>query len=88
MILGVGLFMLEHMFVEQVQSDGETKPRSTKRRKTTPNSLLKDNDDDEYPPNSNKGGIGYAGDLKEDVCLIVLYHFPYSNLLCLELWST
>ena len=78
-ILGVGLSMLEHMFSEQSQeciSDQEHKARNSKRRKMdvptshTPN---QDGDDDDEVYYANvqgkkaKGGIGYAGDQREDV---------------------
>ncbi len=93
-ILGVGLFMLEQMFVEQSQNDTESKPRSNKRRKTTPLSSMtstpsKDADDDEpyFPTHLAKGGIGYAGNLKEDVSVVfVLLRLPRS-INPAELWT-
>ncbi|KAJ7638794.1 ubiquitin conjugating enzyme family protein [Roridomyces roridus] len=78
-ILGVGLSMLEQMFSEQTQDAGPSqdhKTRNTKRRKTG-KVQSKDEDDDEddgeiyfnrpSPTGKRaKGGIGYAGDQKED----------------------
>ncbi|KAJ7283680.1 ubiquitin conjugating enzyme family protein [Mycena rebaudengoi] len=77
-LLGVGLTMLEQMFAEQTR-DASTaqdhKTRNNKRRKTG-KSLSKDLDDDDgddevyYAGGSSgkrlKGGIGYAGEQKED----------------------
>ncbi|KAF7352807.1 Baculoviral IAP repeat-containing protein 6 [Mycena venus] len=76
-ILGVGLSMLEQMFTEQSQdskaaAQDPNKTRNTKRRKTGKFQLkdADDDDDDAYLSNSggkrSKGGIGYAGDQKED----------------------
>lgn len=71
-ILGIGLSMLEQLFSEQNQEPTETreyKARTFKRRKTD----IHDHDDDDgvYYANvhnsKKKGGIGYAGDQKEDV---------------------
>ncbi|KAJ4481506.1 ubiquitin conjugating enzyme family protein [Lentinula edodes] len=63
-ILGVGLFMIERLFEQQKEESEikETTERETKRRKT------REIDDDELDTRSGKtkGGIGYAGDLKED----------------------
>ncbi|GAW05297.1 hypothetical protein F5879DRAFT_930677 [Lentinula edodes] len=63
-ILGVGLFMIERLFEQQKEESEikETTERETKRRKT------RDIDDDELDTGSGKtkGGVGYAGDLKED----------------------
>lgn len=76
-ILGVGLSMLEQLFSEQnqeVPESKEYKARSTKRRKTDSSH---DFDDEDGGPFSNahgqskRGGTGYAGDQKEDVCLQV-----------------
>ncbi|KAJ6613484.1 hypothetical protein B0H10DRAFT_2048706 [Mycena sp. CBHHK59/15] len=76
-ILGVGLSMLEQMFSEQSQDSTtaqDHKARNNKRRKT--GKLLSkdpdDEDDDVYyagvasSGKRPKGGIGYAGDQKED----------------------
>ncbi|KIJ70500.1 hypothetical protein HYDPIDRAFT_79185 [Hydnomerulius pinastri MD-312] len=80
-ILGVGLAMLEMMFVEQRQQsadeqNGTQKAKSNKKRKvdahshsSTPNG--DDDDDDTYymslPAGKKaKGGTGYAGDGRED----------------------
>lgn len=76
-ILGVGLSTLEQMFSEQSQDSNaaqDSKTRNSKRRKT--GKLLPkddDDDDDNYYNISGpggkraKGGVGYAGDQKEDV---------------------
>ncbi|KIY71465.1 ubiquitin conjugating enzyme family protein [Cylindrobasidium torrendii FP15055 ss-10] len=68
-ILGVGLSMIEHTFLDQTRSEAE-KPRSTKRRKTTPTTRDEDSDEPSLlPPRTRtplKGGIGYAGDGRED----------------------
>lgn len=74
-ILGVGLSMLEQLFDEQRQEPQDTKDqgsRTNKRRKTTmtPSHDLDDQDSAYYsgvPGKKAKGGIGYAGDVKEDV---------------------
>lgn len=83
-VLGVGLTMLEKMYVEQTQDgpgDQGQKGRSGKRRKTETLSvpvqhILDDDDEDDdedgyYPPvkqsKKAKGGVGYAGDVREDV---------------------
>jgi hypothetical protein len=77
-ILGVGLTMLEQYFHDESSSASETveKSASGKRRKSsTPlasHTLDIDDDDDAYPLPSGKGkkaklGIGYAGDVREDV---------------------
>ncbi|OSX59536.1 hypothetical protein POSPLADRAFT_1067248 [Postia placenta MAD-698-R-SB12] len=82
-VLGVGLTMLEKMYVEQTQDgpgDQGQKGRSGKRRKTETLSVpvqhvLDDDDEDDdedgyYPPvkqsKKAKGGVGYAGDVRED----------------------
>ena len=76
-ILGVGLTMLEKYFLEETSSSGDVpeKPANGKRRK--PQTVQAhhadlDDDDDAYPPPPSKGkkaklGIGYAGDIREDV---------------------
>lgn len=81
-ILGVGLFMLEQMYYEQVHdssSSSDTQPRNNKRRKvdssgtrvSSHSSTPVDDDDDVYyatlQGKKAKGGTGYAGDVKEDV---------------------
>ncbi|KAK7470678.1 hypothetical protein VKT23_002100 [Stygiomarasmius scandens] len=74
-ILGVGLFLIEQMFSEHdIDRTGEkeNRVRNSKRRKTNTagrtDSL--DDDDDVYygavQGKKQKGGIGYAGDQKED----------------------
>ncbi|KAK0230796.1 hypothetical protein IW262DRAFT_1340488 [Armillaria fumosa] len=72
-ILGVGISMLEQMFVDQINEishNKESKPRSSKRRKPNPPGKDLDDDDDiYYTPIGGKrakGGTGYAGDQKED----------------------
>ncbi|KAG6817467.1 hypothetical protein H0H87_008635 [Tephrocybe sp. NHM501043] len=71
-ILGVGLSMLEQLFIEQTQDTRERKEqssRTTKRRKTdTPVDTEDYDDDDVYYGMKKKqvGGIGYAGNVKED----------------------
>ncbi|KAL1660626.1 hypothetical protein GGF50DRAFT_106202 [Schizophyllum commune] len=70
-LLGVGLSMLEQMFVEQrEQGPSRNAERTAKRRKTqTPTLPSGDDDDDTYYAGvsvKQKGGIGYAGDQKED----------------------
>ncbi|KAG7449236.1 uncharacterized protein BT62DRAFT_964259 [Guyanagaster necrorhizus] len=71
-ILGVGISMLEQMFVDQINEtthNKESKPRSSKRRKPNPGKDLDDDDDIYYTPVGGKrakGGTGYAGDQKED----------------------
>lgn len=69
--------MLEQLFSEQNQEVPESKEymaRSTKRRKMDSGH---DFDDEDGGPFSNahgqskRGGTGYAGDQKEDVCLQV-----------------
>ncbi|KAF5393669.1 hypothetical protein D9757_000044 [Collybiopsis confluens] len=64
-ILGVGLFMIERLFERQkedLQSKDVTE-REAKRRKT------RDSDDIDSSGGSkkSKGGVGYAGDQKEDI---------------------
>ncbi|KAJ3757032.1 hypothetical protein EV360DRAFT_46899 [Lentinula raphanica] len=60
-ILGVGLYMIEKQFEQQKEQieTRDTTERESKRRKT------RDSDDDDYPT-QKKGGIGYAGNVKED----------------------
>ncbi|KAJ7129714.1 hypothetical protein C8R44DRAFT_777474 [Mycena epipterygia] len=77
-ILGVGLSMLEQMFSEQSQDSSaaqDHKARNNKRRKTgkLQSKDADDDDDDEgyfqgTSPSGKraKGGVGYAGDQKED----------------------
>jgi hypothetical protein len=70
-ILGVGLSMLEKAHYDQnlpaAAAEEEQKTRETKRRKTdegsTPSIPLLGS----RMKSSSKGGIGYAGDQKEDV---------------------
>lgn len=73
--------MLEQLFVEQTQEPEEIKEQSSrtvKRRKTASTPTPDIEEDDAYytivqPGGKKKGGIGYAGDQKEDVS----YHgFP------------
>ncbi|KAJ7095356.1 hypothetical protein B0H15DRAFT_829186 [Mycena belliarum] len=79
-ILGVGLSMLEQMFSEQSQDPSaaqDHKARNSKRRKTgrQQSKDADDEDDDDGIPffkglsasgKRAKGGVGYAGDQKED----------------------
>ncbi|THV08584.1 hypothetical protein K435DRAFT_740799 [Dendrothele bispora CBS 962.96] len=77
-ILGIGLFLIEQMFSEQDVERVEGKEpqvRNTKRRKTNTTKrpdtdITPDDDDDMYygliRGKKQKGGIGYAGDQKED----------------------
>ena len=77
-ILGVGLSMLEQMFIEQVRNeDGHkrvTAPKS-KKRKAEQSGLplvMADDDDADEPyygakGKKAKGGVGYAGNAREDV---------------------
>ncbi|KAI0920787.1 hypothetical protein AcW2_005953 [Taiwanofungus camphoratus] len=81
-ILGVGLAMLEKVYIEQTQdvsNTSENKAKSAKRRKVDPVPIPimqhdPDDDDDEdnyYPPVAQgkkaKLGVGYAGETREDV---------------------
>lgn len=70
-ILGVGLFMIERLFERQkedLQSKDVTE-REAKRRKT------RDSDDIDSSGGSkkSKGGVGYAGDQKEDVSVVLSF---------------
>ncbi|KAJ8583779.1 ubiquitin conjugating enzyme family protein [Rhizopogon salebrosus TDB-379] len=78
-ILGIGLAMLESTFAEQRQQPSEESSQTTKtnkRRKTNLHSSSStpkgdDDDDDSYYMSlpvgkKSKGGIGYAGEVKED----------------------
>lgn len=73
--------MLEHLFTEQTQEvpeNKEYKSRSTKRRKMD---SAHDLDDDEVgTAQGNRGGTGYAGDGREDVCYDLLPLFPSLNV--------
>ena len=77
-ILGVGLAMVEHRFIDEKQEKTPQKAAKSatgKRRKATTNvaSAPYDLDEDGLPivggGNGKKAklGIGYAGDIKEDV---------------------
>lgn len=91
-ILGIGLFMLEQLFVEQIHDspDGSAeneKTRTTKRRKTDSSAPKEpDDDDDVYYTGVKgaklKGGIGYAGDIKEDVRNYEDYRAHSMSLTC------
>jgi hypothetical protein len=82
--------MLEHMFSEQSREPSvlpDHKVRNSKRRKmdvstnTTPAHDIDDEDDVYYASvqgKKAKGGVGYAGDHREDVRL---YHWIQRNLL-------
>ncbi|KAJ7781258.1 hypothetical protein B0H16DRAFT_1497657 [Mycena metata] len=77
-ILGVGLSMLEQMFTEQAHESSaaaqDPKARSSSKRRKTGKMFSKDTDDDDDEAYYNlgssgkraKGGVGYAGDQKED----------------------
>ncbi|KAF9259490.1 hypothetical protein L218DRAFT_908179 [Marasmius fiardii PR-910] len=71
-VLGVGLYMIEQMFTEQngaIVELKETKARGTKKRKTETTADPDDEDDVYYGAvkgKKQKGGIGYAGNQKED----------------------
>ena len=85
-ILGVGLAMLEHAFLEEVQPSPHDENQKAKRRKVsakcTPGTNDED-DDDAYPfPNIGgalvsrgtqkvRTGTGYAGHVKEDVSSLI-----------------
>lgn len=79
-ILGVGLSMLEQLFAERV--DDATIPGS-KRKPVSQQRTEGDEDDHPYYMASfkafkgkkSKNGIGYAGQIQEDVRSIVLLHF-------------
>ncbi|KAF8313070.1 hypothetical protein DL93DRAFT_1188221 [Clavulina sp. PMI_390] len=64
-ILGVGLAMLEHLYASETNTDDPT----SKKRKSTPSP----DEEDEYAApaprgaKKAKGGIGYAGNVKEDM---------------------
>jgi hypothetical protein len=84
--------MLEQMFSEQSQectSDQDPKVRNSKRRKInvpTSQSSMRDLDDDDEVYYANmagkkgKGGIGYAGDQREDVSAPLRFIYESSNL--------
>ncbi len=93
-ILGVGISMLEQMFVDQINEmphNKESKPRSSKRRKPNPPGKDLDDDDDIYytPVGGKraKGGTGYAGDQKEDVRFSSCTSFPPFSYFS-EFWSS
>ncbi|PCH40762.1 hypothetical protein WOLCODRAFT_136978 [Wolfiporia cocos MD-104 SS10] len=75
-ILGVGLAMLERMYVEQTQDAPHTpggKASTGKRRITEASPDDDDEDSDHYSPSVHTGhgkkvklGVGYAGEAKED----------------------
>jgi hypothetical protein len=91
-ILGVGLSMLEKLYADQSQEDidGRNKLGNSKKRKSTlnqntptvPNGPDGEDDDDVYyaavQSKKGKGGIGYAGDVREDVSHDTS-EFPVSN---------
>lgn len=81
-ILGVGLSMLEQMFAEQTHEVASA-TNAKKRKAETPTPLIPvapqefDDDDDGmfYGVNVKKakGGIGYAGNSREDVPSLFIY---------------
>lgn len=73
-ILGVGLTMLDNIFNKQSQETLETadaSSRNNKRRKTDSGPAENDDGDILYYANNqakrSKGGVGYDGDIVEDV---------------------
>jgi hypothetical protein len=70
--------MLEHLFSEQTQDQTQDclesrdhRTRSSKRRKTEATADVDDDDTVYYASvqgGKKRGGTGYAGDQKEDVC--------------------
>lgn len=77
-VVGVGLSMLEQVYTDTTSASGPSgdPPRVSKKRKLegTPD----DDDDDVYGSGPKgkkaKGGVGYAGAVKEDVCGFVQLH--------------
>ncbi|KAG8962660.1 hypothetical protein FRC03_003913 [Tulasnella sp. 419] len=69
-LLGVGLFMLERMFLEQMSSPpSAAATASSKKRKVTTIGTGTPDEDDIYPRHTTKkpkNGIGYDGNVKED----------------------
>lgn len=94
-ILGVGLAMLETMFVEQrrqlgdEQSQGASKAKSSKKRKMDLHSSATNGDEDEddtyymsLPVGKKaRGGTGYAGDGREDVSRTIQKRFSWNSML-------
>jgi hypothetical protein len=85
-ILGIGLSMLEQMFFEQCQEapDGQDpKAKNNKRRRTNPKPVDDDENDTVYyfsnPGKKAKGGIGYAGDQREDVSTVSMHRCTVLN---------
>jgi hypothetical protein len=88
-MLGVGLSMLEQKFSDTVSNTDDSSPveRSTKKRKIevkpTPSPGGDLDDEDDYVPVSggkkSKGGIGYAGNTREDVS--IFHPVIYASLL-------
>lgn len=88
-ILGVGLAMLEHNFLEEVQAASHDDNQKAKRRKvsanSTPGANDTEDDDEAYPfpmfgvvatargAQKVRTGTGYAGNHKEDVSLFVRF---------------
>lgn len=76
-VLGVGLAMVERTLSEQNEEAARDDAQSNKRRKPGATGTPQDSDDANDTPSmfsfkkpkkeKNKGGIGYAGDQKEDV---------------------
>jgi hypothetical protein len=87
--------MLEQMYYDQSQEAADDqgqgqRPRNSKRRKTTSKATASpadiDDEDDVYyatiQSKKGKGGVGYAGDQREDVCasLSACYHNHLNQL--------
>jgi hypothetical protein len=83
-ILGVGLSMVQKLFVQQTQ--GDPRENNSKKRKAagaTSSSIPDDDDEDTYygsGASKKKGGIGYAGNVKEDVSLGFFLSISFSLL--------
>lgn len=74
-MLGMGLFILEEIFTKEHSldiSESTNRDRNAKRRKTDSkpsNPSTPDDDPDAmyYAGSKTKGGVGYAGNVTEDV---------------------
>lgn len=94
-LLGVGLSQLETMFVEQQQESGSKGKdgKTGKKRKVTAGTaaLSSDDFDEDYPiPGGKraKGGIGYAGNVQEDVRSALSFLRAIQPHRFAEYWST
>jgi hypothetical protein len=89
-ILGIGLSMLEQLFSEQTQEQTQDyleskdhRARSFKRRKTEATPDIDDDDTVYYASvqgGKKRGGTGYAGDQKEDVCCDIVYIYTRRSI--------